>query len=464
MAFYTSTSNQSMHLGTTQNELSTLVISPSNLQINGDMSLLNRRLNFTRLSVSRPTVIGTPTNVTSMVSNNTAQIAPQNGSNYDFMLSNANTNFRFLDSNGVVEASISNNGNMYIAGNISAGNLGMFRNRIINGDMRINQRGNTTQVGTNGSNIYFNDRWFLYQNITTGQVTCSNVRLTSSDSPFSSGLKTSMRMTATTTVSSYNFLYGCQRIEGFNIEDLNWGSTQGSSVTVSLWLRTNIASDSTLQVSLRNVPNSDVYNGIITTRTSGWGYYSFVVPAPPSGSIWSASNTTGIEILVGAVGISKAGAANAWTSDISNTTNWPATLNNYVEFTGVQLEKGTIATPFEFRPLAIEMELCQRYFRYAGAGGQGKFIDSGVAYEAHCGLVPAMCKVPVVTAISGNITSYVSGVGTAYQYTIANISRSGQTTATTQAITFHIQLGSSAGASAGSIFLYNDVAIANAEL
>lgn len=119
-------------------------------------------------------------------------------------------------------------GNAMFDGNISAGNLGMFRNRIINGNMRVNQRGVNSTVANNAFTF---DRYIQSFVTTGGTITMSNLDLTPSDTPHQYGFRNSLRITNTTAPTSISFVQHGQIVEGLNISDFNWGSSVGASAT-----------------------------------------------------------------------------------------------------------------------------------------------------------------------------------------------------------------------------------------
>jgi hypothetical protein len=260
-------------------------------------------------------------------------------------------------------------GNAVFGGNISAGNLGMFRNRIINGDMTIAQRGVSVANGTGNTGVYLIDRFNVNTNITTGNITQTQQTLATTDTPYQYGFKKSLRITASLACTNYLFINPEQSIEGFNISDFNWGTTYGVPVTISFWFRTNAGANSIISVGLRSA-SSTIYtyvSSVTVTGNSIWQYITVSIPPPPNGSIWPNDNTRSLRAHIGCYQSNAiTSSVNTWSTDFQmtafNSTNIWATLNNYIEFTGVQLEKGTIATPFEFRPYPIELQLCYRYF------------------------------------------------------------------------------------------------------
>ena len=284
-------------------------------------------------------------------------------------------------------------GNAVFGGNISAGNMGMFRNRIINGDMRIAQRG-TSLVTSTGTNTTYGsvDRFGVAYSITTGGLTHAQLNLSDTDIPYQYGFKNSFRLTASTACTSYSYIFALHVIEGLNISDLNWGKPYGVGVSISFWLRTNSAAGGYTVLTLRNANAGGSQNtinfDIKINSQSQWQYVTIQVPPPPITTTWNINNSAGIEIFIGSYSTYRTANIGGWVVNNSfigttNTTNIWATLNNYIEFTGVQLEKGTLATPFEFRPYPIELQLCQRYYYQVNSLSngyavlcQGSFIGS----------------------------------------------------------------------------------------
>jgi hypothetical protein len=291
-------------------------------------------------------------------------------------------------------------GNINCSGNISAGNLGMFRNRIINGDMRINQRGATSYVCALSTNTYSVDRMTCYNGGGTSTVTVQT--LSSSDAPAALGFNNSIRFTSNSTAIS--LIQPGHYIEGINISDFRWGTTNASPVVLSFWLKSNSAF--TLSVSLRNAIAGGTWTGYVTTvsSTTSWNYYTIQIQGATIGS-WNTNTSTGVEIFIGGYsGVAGVSTMNVWSNNsgsISSTTStrWDQTVGNYIEFTGLQLEKGTIATPFEFRPYAIELQLCQRYYELIGLYGWMGTYNGGTAICAALKFIVPKRSTPSVSLI-----------------------------------------------------------------
>lgn len=244
-----------------------------------------------------------------------------------------------------VAGDINTTGNIYAgtANNpmtISAGNLGMFRNRIINGDMRFDQRAIGTIANTTAWQ-YIIDRWQSILAITG--MNASRISLTTSDTPYNQGFMYALQFTAPT--STLTVLQ--QRIELFNCIDMLFAQK-----TVSFWAKSTSAQ--TLTVYQRLTPTGDTTTTTAGTEylnasmvdvnvslTTSWQYYTATFPAVASTTI----NMT-----------------NGMNQGMRLAFGITPTASTTVQITGVQLERGNIATPFEFRPFPIELQLCQRYY------------------------------------------------------------------------------------------------------
>ncbi len=271
----------------------------------------------------------------------------------------------------VTNSNVEVTGSLIVTGSLSADNMGMFKNRIINGNMRFAQRGSNVTTGTGTNTVYLVDRFAVASSITTGSITQSNTSLASTDLPFQQdGLRKGWRITAASGLTNYSWMVPYQAIEGNNMLDFAWGTSSGSPATISFWYKTGLANNSVISLAIRNESLTHSYVTPVTVTSSGaWQYYSAIVPAPPNGTAWSDSNTTCACVIIG--GHSGTGGfttanSNVWQNvnalTLTGATNIWATTGNYLEITGLQFEKGIIATPFELRPLTYELMLCRRYY------------------------------------------------------------------------------------------------------
>ena len=298
-------------------------------------------------------------------------------------------------------------GNAVFYGNISAGNMGMFRNRIINGDMRVNQRDVTSTNYTGAIAQYVYDRYNI-ENLNVNSDSIVNISqntLTSSDTPYQFGFNKSLKITINGVDSSASTRWFgglCQNIEGYNISDFSLGTTYSSSFTVSTWFRSSMSNGSTVTIAARTSSsegtNYTYLTNVIVAGSNNWQYLQMTVPPLVSGTIATTSNNA-LQLFI-APSVVHGGFTNPPNSWIENatyvsttTTNWANTVGNWVEFTGVQLEKGTIATPFEFRPYPIELQLCQRYYyRITNTSGS---LALGMATVINTSSVRSVISLPV---------------------------------------------------------------------
>ena len=262
--------------------------------------------------------------------------------------------------------------------------MGAFRNRIINGDMRIAQRG-TSNVVPNGStqvSAYLTDRFQVFSNVATGVLTQYQTALTASDSPYQVGLRNYANLTVNSGFTASNLVSFVQVIEGYHVADLMWGTSFGVPVTLSFWFRTNAPTGSVFNVALGMFGAQAQYLTTVTAPQGTWQYQTISAPPPPNGTSFNSGTAGGVSVHIAPYGLVQTGTGwnatgNAFTTQ--GSYNWPSLAGNFIHVTGVQLEKGTVATPWEQRPYATELALCQRYFTQLGGQSVYNFFGSGLA-------------------------------------------------------------------------------------
>jgi len=232
------------------------------------------------------------------------------------------------------------------------------RNKIINGAMVIDQRNAGAAITAAGFSV---DR-FNVINTTDGAFSAQQ------DSSAPVGFVNSLKFTTTTadatltTTQAANIQHA---IEGTNIYDLAWGTADAKAVTLSFWVRSSLTG--TFGGALRNSGSSRAYPFTYTISSANtWEYKAVTIPGDTAGT-WLTTTGLGIGVAFGlGAGPDRSGTAGAWNSN-NNTSATGAvsvigTLNATWQITGVQLEAGTVATPFEHRSFGQELALCQRYF------------------------------------------------------------------------------------------------------
>jgi hypothetical protein len=259
-------------------------------------------------------------------------------------------------------ASLDVNGSMNVA-TVSCTTGLMFRNRIINGDFKIDQRNNGASfTPTVVGKTYALDRWWGWI-ATASKFSVQRSTVIPTGTGFTNSVLVTSLSAYVTPVGGY---YGFgQYIEGYNIADMGFGTATATTVTMSFWARSSIAG--TFSVSLENgsFNRSYIFNYTISSVNT-WQYFTLPFTADTTGT-WDSTTGQGIRLWwdLGSNDTTYAGAAGSWlaadklrtTGSVSLVGTNAATL--YIA--GVQFEKGSVATPFEFRPFATELAMCQRY-------------------------------------------------------------------------------------------------------
>jgi hypothetical protein len=260
-------------------------------------------------------------------------------------------------------------------GNISP-QTGM-RNRIINGDMRIDQRNAGASVTVNDAN----NLRFPVDRIAGIGTASAGVFTLQQSTVAPAGFNNSVLATVTTTStpSGTQFYSILQSIEGFNAADLGWGTANAQPVTLSFWVRSSVTG--AFGGALRNSAANRSYPFSYTISAANTFEYKTITILGDTTGTWLTDNGVGIRLnfSLGA-GADRLGTAGAWNSNnntgASGQTNLLATNGATFYITGVQLEKGSVATPFEFRSIGTELGLCERY--YYRTTYNSNFVSLGV--------------------------------------------------------------------------------------
>ena len=241
------------------------------------------------------------------------------------------------------------------------------RNLIINGAMQVAQRG-TSASSISGTGYFTVDRWHTSESGTGSELRTTQSQ--SADAP--DGFGSSCKIQVTTPISTVTDGYWrlINRLEGLNLQSLNHGSINAKSVTASFWVKSSIASTYSVMMykpdTGRNIGSTYTINSANT-----WEYKTITMPGDTVGAIdnntgegmYLSFNLFGGTSFVGADNTSWASysgqrLANGHTANAVVTTNG-ATF----QITGVQLEVGDTATPFEHKNVGQELLACQRYYK-----------------------------------------------------------------------------------------------------
>jgi hypothetical protein len=265
---------------------------------------------------------------------------------------------------------------MALIGSINSPNDFGLKNRIINGAMVIDQRNAGASVTPTTDNTYTLDRW-------TAKLSQSSKYSVQQSSTVPTGFKNSLLITSLSayTVGSSESFFTKQVIEGFNVADLGWGAAGASTVTLSFWVRSSLTG--TFGGSLWNnaADRSYPYSYTISAANT-WEQKSITIAGDTSGT-WLTTNGGGINVgFAFGVGASLSTTAGAWASGFypssTGATSVVGTNGATFYITGVQLEKGSTATSFDFRPYTTEQLLCLRYYHYLGGDTAYQSINTCV--------------------------------------------------------------------------------------
>ena len=255
-----------------------------------------------------------------------------------------------------------------------------FKNRIINGACVIDQRNAGASVTQGTSVIYTADRWWIYG------AAASKFTLQQQTSVVPAGYTHALKATSssTYTVASTDEFDIAQYIEGFNVADLGWGTANATAVTLSFRVYSSLTGTFGGQIANSDSSRSYPFSYTISAANT-WETKTITIAGDTSGT-WLTTNGAGMLVLFSlGAGSTKSGTANAWqagnytqpTGSVSVVGTSGATF--YI--TGVQLEKGSTATSFDYRPYGTELLLAQRYYfkltSFVTAGVLGVGITSG---------------------------------------------------------------------------------------
>jgi hypothetical protein len=297
-------------------------------------------------------------------------------------------------------------------GILGAGNASIMKNRIINGAMVIDQR-NAGSTVTPANQAYTLDRWSAFTNgagvYTVGQ---------SSTAP--AGFKNSLLCTVTTvdsSVSGSDYYMFQHKIEGYNVADLGWGTSDAKTVTLSFWVRSSITG--TYSVKLGNADSDRTYVATYTINSANTFEYKTLTITGDTTGTWVSTNGVGIEIRFGlALGSSwTTSTIGAWQTGnyfgaTTASNNWIGTSGATFYITGVQLEVGSSATGFEYVNYQTSLANCQRYFQTIGDGTKNSEYGigcSGVAISTTAVLGAIQCIVSMRSTPTASVGGTLTG-------------------------------------------------------
>ena len=324
-----------------------------------------------------------------------------------------------------------------------------FKNRIINGAMVIDQRNAGASV-TPSANQYLVDRWqaatnvsskFSVQQSTTTATGFVNSMLATSLSAYSIGASELCALR--------------QSIEGLNVGDLGWGTANAQTITVSFWVRSSLTG--TFGGSIMNSAADRSYPFTYTISSANTFEYKTVTIAGDTSGTWLKTNGIGLSILFGlGVGSSFSGTAGAWAGasyyGATGATSVVGTNGATFYITGVQLEKGSAATSFDYRPYGAELQLCQRYYQIGEGFVGGAY--SGTNFVSTYAFPVTMRTSPTVASYGGVINISYPGVSDTAQSS-TSVTINGANRVSTRAISLNFGNFSGLSAAATQVYVQN---------
>jgi len=262
-----------------------------------------------------------------------------------------------------------------------------FKNRIINGAMVIDQRNAGAEVNPAVNAVYYVDRWLAVSSAASKFKIGQNAGSVTPPAGFKNYL-------GCTSLSAYSVgasdAFGVRQIiEGFNVADLGWGTANAQAITISFWVRSSLTG--TFGLGLGNDGFSRAYPATYTISSANtWEFKTVTVAGDTSGT-WLSTNGGGLYLTWQfGYGSSLSGTANAWNAGTAfsptGATSVVGTNGATFYITGVQLEKGSTATSFDYRPYSTELQLAQRYYQLisgitCGTGSAATVCGSSVMFK-----------------------------------------------------------------------------------
>jgi microcystin-dependent protein len=300
-------------------------------------------------------------------------------------------------------------------------NYQSYRNAIINGGMSVAQRSSSVASIT-VAGYYTVDRWNnLLNSLATWTQSVEN------DAPTGSGHRKSLKMLCTTADASpaaaaFNTIR--TQLEGQNVQHFAKGTASAKKFSLSFWVKANVTG--TYIAELYDEDNTRQVSASYTISTTGtWEKKTIIFPEDITGVLDNDNNTSVyLNFWLGAGSNFSSGTLNtSWAAATSanraaGQTNLAAATSNYWQVTGVQLEVGPVATPFEFEPFETTLRKCQRYYQTIVEGSTNGAMGIGTYYTASQIHTPirfpvVMRAAPTMTHVSGTNYYTIYRVGAA---------------------------------------------------
>jgi hypothetical protein len=268
-----------------------------------------------------------------------------------------------LQTNGSTAMSINASQQVTFNNGANLPNTFGFKNRIINGACVIDQRNAGASVTLNNTASYTLDRWYDRCVGGAGSAVMTVQRSTTAPAGFINSKLTTVTTSKSPAVSEQFWFY--QAVEGLNMADFGMGTASAVTFTLSFWVRASVTG--TYSVAFQNSAQNRSYVATYTVNAANTFEYKTVTITGDTTGTWLTDNGVGMYVFFDTGSGSNFNAtAGAWTAGTYYRTSGSVSLiaNSGATFyiTGVQLERGSAATSFDFRSYGTELHLCQRYF------------------------------------------------------------------------------------------------------
>jgi hypothetical protein len=337
-----------------------------------------------------------------------------------------------------------------------------FKNLIINGAMQVAQRSTSVASITVGG-YHTVDRWnFGGDSLGTWTMSVEN------DAPTGSGFRKSAKVLCTTADASPaagDYIVFLQRFEGQNLQQILKGTSSAKELTLSFWVKANVTG--TYIAELSDIDNTRTVSKSYTVSASAtWEKKTITFPADTTG-VLDNDNASSLQLnfWLGAGSTFTGGSPlqTSWgtttNTRVTGQTNLASATNNYWQITGIQLEVGSVATEFEFKPYAQELQECQRYFYVPLLGnidnikyiGPAAINSSTIAYWFH--QYPQIMRAQATIAFGGSASDYllVPHAGAGIACSAVNIDNR----LSNQSVSSQINVSSGLTTAAAAFFAYN---------
>jgi hypothetical protein len=252
---------------------------------------------------------------------------------------------------------------------------------------------------------------FTVQQMNAANTSASNYEANSAPSGFINSIKMTVA-TANTSPAAGAYCRILQPVEGLNIADLNWGTSSAKPVTLSFWVKSSLAGANYSACILNYNGNRVNPQQFTISAANTWQYVTLTYAGETTGSgLWYTNNNIGLFVDFWLAGGSSFNASGSgWNSsngyEISGQSNWISSNGNTFYLTGVQLEAGTVATPFEWRHYSTELNLCYRYCQ-ALKQGVGAWVNTTTC-QLNIPYITPMRAAPVVSQTNTiTVTDYI---------------------------------------------------------